>query len=139
MPDTVDEMADADREDDFELVQISNPRPPPPTSFSVANTSRKHICTTPNVFPEFFTLVLREGEPLDYLTATRGIVSVLGIVRKLQPSIVPNVPCVLKNVASVKSLSVEFVDESLNTIKVGPDSSAAWIKLDLKCRSGLQY
>ena len=136
-----------DNDDGFELVQIPNPRPRPPASFDVANSRRKHVCTMPDVFPEYFTLVVREGEPLDHLTASRGLCSVLGLVRKLQPNIVPN-NCVVRNVQSLKSLSIEFVDESLNTIKVAPKSPAVWIKLDLKCRSstaaaaapgGMQY
>ena len=125
-------------EDDFELVQVPNPFPRPPSVFTVANTTRKHICTLPNIFPEYFTLILREGEPIDYLTSVRGHGSVLGIVRKLQPNIVANT-CVVKNVQMLKSLSIEFVDASLNTIKVALESPSVWIKLDLKCHSGQQY
>jgi len=128
----------ASDDEEFDFVQIPNPTPRPPSSFFVANIQRKHICTIPNIFPEYFTLILREGEPLDYLTPVRGLVSVLGLVRKLQPNIVSNA-CVVKNVQMLKSLSVEFVDESLNTIKAAPGSPAIWIKLDLKCRSGQQY
>ena len=131
------DVVDEDGEE-FDFVQIPNQTPRPPTSFFVANTQRKHICTIPNIFPEYFTLILREGEPLDYLTTVRGLVSVLGLVRKMQPNIVSNA-CVVKNVQMLKSLSIEFVDESLNTIKVAPGSPAIWIKIDLKCRSGQQY
>jgi len=123
-----------DDDDGFELVQIPNPQPRPPASFDVANSRRKHVCTMPDVFPEYFTLVVREGEPLDHLTASRGLCSVLGLVRKLQPNIVPN-NCIVRNVQSLKSLSIEFVDESLNTIKVAARSPPVWIKLDLKCRA----
>ena len=125
-------------EDDFELVQVPNPFPRPPSFFTVANTTRKHICTLPNIFPEYFTLILREGEPIDYLTSVRGHGSVLGIVRKMQPNIVANT-CVVKNVQTLKSLSIEFVDVSLNTIKVALESPPVWIKLDLKCHTGQQY
>jgi hypothetical protein len=125
-------------EDDYELVQIPNPYPRPPKFFTVANSARKHICTLPNIFPEYFTLILREGEPIDYLTSVRGHGSILGIVRKMQPNIVANT-CVLKNVQTLKSLSIEFVDASLNTIRVALESPPVWIKLDLKCHSGQQY
>ena len=125
-------------EEDFDLVQIPNPYPRPPKSFTVANNARKHICSLPNIFPEYFTLILKEGEPIDYLTSVRGHGSVLGIVRKMQPNIVANT-CVLKNVQTLKSLSVEFVDVSLNTIKVALESPPVWVKLDLKCHSGQQY
>jgi len=129
---------DDDDEDDFELVQVPNPLPRPPNFFTVANSVRPHICTPPNVFPEYFTLILREGEPLDYVTSVRGHGSILGIVRKMKPSIVANT-CVIKNVQTLKSLSLEFVDVSLNTIKVPLNAPSVWIKLDLKCRSGQQY
>jgi hypothetical protein len=131
-------QVDDDDEGDFVSVQIPNPFPRPPTSFTVANSKRKHICTPPNIFPEYFTLILREGEPIDYLTSVRGHGSVLGIVRKMQPNIVANT-CVVKNVATLKSLSIEIVDVSLNTIKVALESPPVWIKLDLKCHSGQQY
>lgn len=127
-----------DEDDDFDLVQIPNPYPRPPTSFTVANAKRKHICTPPNVFPDYYTLILKEGEPLDYLTTVRGHGSVLGLVRKMQPNIVSNT-CMLKNAQALKSLSIEFADESLNTIKAAPGSPAVWIKLDLKCQAGQQY
>ena len=129
---------DDDDDDDFDLVQIPNPHPRPPTSFTVANAKPKHICTPTNVFPDYYTLILKEGEPLDYLTKVRGHGSVLGLVRKMQPNIVSNT-CVLKNAQALKSLSVEFADESLNTIRAAPGSQAVWIKLDLKCQSGQQY
>jgi hypothetical protein len=125
-------------QDSFDIVDIPNPLPRPPTSFVVTNLPKKHICTMPNIFPDYFSLILREGEPLDYLTNSRGLCSVLGLIRKLQPQIVPNT-CIIKNVETVKSLSIEFVDESLNTIKVGPNDPPVWIKLDFRCKTGTNY
>ena len=130
-----------DEDDDFDefmIVQVPNPNPRPPVSYTVTNTERKHICTAPNIFPEFCTLLLKEGEPTDYLKS-RGLCSVLGMVRKLQPNIVSNASCVLKNGQSLKSLSVEFVDESENTFKVPLNSQPIWIKLDIQCHGTTSY
>ena len=133
-----DEDEEDEDENEFMIVQVPNPNPRPPVSYTVANLPRKHICTTPNIFPEFCTLLLKEGEPTDYVKS-RGLCSVLGMVRKLQPNIVSNANCVLKNCQSLKSLSVEFVDESENTFKVPLESPAIWIKLDIQCHSSSSY
>jgi hypothetical protein len=99
----------------------------------VANSIRQHICTNdPATFPENYTLIVREGEPLDYIS-TRGLCSVLGIVRKTgQPNVLSN-KCVIRAAGGggVKSLSVEIVDEFLNTFK-NRGRKAMWIKLILK-------
>jgi len=114
-------------------VVINNPDRRPPTEYIVANSIRQHICTNdPATFPENYTLIVREGEPLDYIS-TRGLCSVLGIVRKTgQPNVLSN-KCVIRAAGGggVKSLSVEIVDEFLNTFK-NRGRKAMWIKLILK-------
>ena len=123
-------------EDAYELVRIVNPIPRRAATFSVVKSGPRGRCLTPNNFPEFCTLILREGEPIDYL-AERGYVSVLGMVRRIQPSVVPNV-CILRNVHRTTTLSIEFVDEGLHTFIIKTDNPAvppvdAFIKLDLRC------
>jgi hypothetical protein len=122
--------ATATATEEFETITIANPRPRPPKYFTVANRVQQHICTKPAIFPEYCTLILKEGEPQDYLSS-RGLCSVLGLVRKSQPNIVSN-NCILRNAQTIKNLSIEFVDEALNTFKV-TGNKAIWIKLDFKC------
>ena len=123
-----------DEEEEFETITIANPKPRPPQYFVVANRVQHHICTKPDIFPEYCTLILKEGEPQDYLSS-RGLCSVLGLVRKSQPNIVSN-NCILRNAQSIKNLSIEFVDEALNTFKV-TGNKAMWIKLDFKCSANM--
>ena len=94
-------------------------------------------CQKPANFPEYCTLLLKEGEPNDYL-AERGFVSVLGILRKSQPGVVPNF-CVIKNIHRTSTLCIEFVDEGLNTFTLSPAAEGqpptpdAFVKLDVRC------
>ena len=112
-------------------MEISNPLPRPPTSFVVANSEKKHICTAPEKFPDYCTILITQGEPEDFV-ATRGLCCVLGIIRKASPNIVPN-KCVIKRFQNLKYISLEFVDESLNTFKIAADANPMWIKLDVSC------
>jgi hypothetical protein len=112
-------------------IEIANPRLKPATKFIVANSTRVHICTPPDTFPEYCTIILKEGEPVDYVSV-RGLCSVLGIVRKPQPSIVSN-KCVVKNIRNMSYFSIELIDEALNTFKIKPDGNPMWIKIDLRC------
>ena len=126
---------DADDDDDAEMfiqVEIDNPFPRPPTSFMVANSVKKHICTQPEQFPEHCTILLKEGEPDDYVTS-RGLCCVLGIIRKSSPNIQSNTKCIIKRFQTLKYISLEFVDESLNTFKIAPEARPMWIKIDLSC------
>jgi hypothetical protein len=110
---------------------INNPARRPPTEYFVANASQPHICTDPATFPENCTLIVREGDPSDYLS-TRGPCSILGIIRKSrQPNIISN-GCVLRANQKVNSLSIEIIDDSLNTFKI-TGNTEMWIKLDLQC------
>jgi len=113
-----------------ETVVINNPARRPPTKYPVANTAEIHVCTNPNSFPENCTLVIREGEPFDYL-ATRGLCSVLGMVRKSrQPNVLTN-DCVLKFGPNLSSLSLEIIDNAFNTFRI-TGTKSMWIKLDLQ-------
>jgi hypothetical protein len=135
LPEVDDVPANVQEEDEeFETITIANPHIRPPQHFVIANSVPKHICTRPNIFPEYCTLILKEGEPQDYITQ-RGLCSVLGLVRKSQPNIVSN-NCILRNVQTVKNLSIEFVDEGLNTYKV-TGTKPMWLKLDFQCKSNM--
>ena len=113
-----------------ETVVINNPARRPPTKYPVANAAEIHICTDPNSFPENCTLVIREGEPFDFL-ASRGLCSVLGMVRKSrQPNVVSN-DCVLKFGPNLSSLSLEIIDNAFNTFRI-TGTKSMWIKLDLQ-------
>ena len=119
------------REEAFEMVRVPNPIPRRAAAFSVATSGPRGRCLKPANFPEFCTLVLQEGEPNDYMTE-RGYVSVLGMVRKAQPSVVPN-ECRLKNVHRTTTLSIEFVDEGLHTFLIPAGQPDAFVKIDLRC------
>ena len=74
---------------------------------------------------------MREGEAIDYL-ATRGYCSVLGLVRKeKQPNVLSN-GSFLRAGQNLNSLSIEIVDDALNTYKIIGEKSM-WIKLNLQC------
>jgi len=123
----------ADDENYFVQVEIDNPNPRPPSYFPVANHERKHICTQPDLFPEHCTILIKEGEPTDYV-ASRGLCCVMGIIRKTLPNIVSN-KCIIKRFQTLKYLSLEFVDESLNTFKIDADSRPMWLKIDVSCNT----
>jgi hypothetical protein len=125
-----DEHLDRDVEEFIEM-EVGNHLPRPPTSFVVANSDKKHICTVPDKFPDYCTILINQGEPEDYV-ATRGLCCVLGLIRKSSPNIVPN-KCVIKRFQNLKYISLEFVDESLNTFKIDADTNPMWIKLDVSC------
>jgi len=113
-----------------ETVVIKNPARRPPLNYPVANAPKVHICTDPNSFPENCTLVIREGEPFDYL-ASKGTCSVLGVVRKSrQPNVLSN-DCVLKFGPNLSSLSLEIIDNAFNTFQ-NTGTKSMWIKLDLQ-------
>jgi hypothetical protein len=118
--------------DEFLQIEIDNPKPRPPTTFNVASNVTKHICTVPEVFPDYCTVIVKEGEPDDYVSS-RGPCSVLGIIRKNVPNIVSNKKCIVKRFQTLKYISLEFVDESLNTFKIAPNVNPMWIKLDVSC------
>ena len=121
-----------DDDEYFIQVEINNPLPRPPASFTVANHSRKHICTAPEKFPDQCTIILKEGEPDDYVTS-RGLCCVLGIIRESAPNIQSNSKCIIKRFQTLKYISLEFVDESLNTFKIESGIQPMWIKIDLSC------
>jgi hypothetical protein len=123
---------DGDDDEQFIQVEINNPFPRPPTSFMVANAAKKHICTAPEKFPDHCTILLKEGEPDDYVTS-RGLCCVLGIIRKSTPNIQSNTKCIIKRFQTLKYISLEFVDESLNTFKIASSVQPMWIKIDLSC------
>ena len=116
---------------DEQVETINNPDRRPPVDYVVANTQRVHVCTNPNQFPENCTLIVREGEPYDYID-TKGTCSILGLLRKSrEPNIISN-KCVLRAGQHLNSLSIEIIDDSLNTFK-NLENTAVWVKLDLLC------
>jgi hypothetical protein len=118
-------------------IEIDNPEPRPPANFLVANVMRPHICTPPHEFPAYCTVIVKEGEPTDYV-ATRGLCSILGLIRDKQPNVVSN-KCIVKNIKNMKYLSIEFVDQALNTFKIQPNNNPMWIKIDLRASRNVYY
>ena len=118
---------------DETTIVINNPDRRPATDYIVANSIRPHTCSNPLTFPDNCTLIVREGEPTDYL-ATRGYCSVLGLFRKeKQPSVLSN-GSFLRAGQNLNSLSIEIVDDALNTYMITGETSM-WIKLNLQCTS----
>jgi len=117
---------------DFMEVEIDNPQPRPPTTFPAANEGPRGRCDPGNRFPQFCTIVLREGERTDYLSE-RGFCSVMGVMREKTPNVVSNL-CTLKN-TGLTYLSIEFIDQGLNTFKIAenPGTLPAFVKLDFVC------
>ena len=94
-------------------------------------------CGPPLEFPALCTIVLKEGEPFDYL-AGRGYCSVLGLFREAEPKVVSN-RCVVK-IGHLRQLSLQFLAESLAafTLPLRDDEDRpgfpAWIKLTVFVR-----
>jgi hypothetical protein len=126
-----------EEENSWMEIEIDNPQPRPTANFLVANSIRPHICTPPNSFPAYCTLLIKEGEPVDYISQ-RGACSILGIIRNRQPNIYTN-KCIVKNVKNMKHIAIEFVDEAFNTFKIAADSPSMWIKLDLRTTKNVYY
>jgi hypothetical protein len=117
----------------FEILRIPNPIPRRAQTFALLkNEPTIRINPIPAGFPTEFSIILREGEPLDYI-ADRGFVSVLGIVRAASPRIISN-KCLIKNTNQrISQLRVEFLDSHLNSWKP-PGALDAYFKLDFVCR-----
>ena len=129
---------DVDEEvDPWMEIEIDNPQPRPNANFLVANVQRNHICTPPHEFPQYCTVLLKEGEPSDHIS-TRGACSILGIIRNRNPNIVPN-KAVVKNIKNMKHVAIEFIDEAFNTFKLQPNSASMWIKIDLRADRNVYY
>ena len=129
---------DVDEEvDPWMEIEIDNPQPRPNANFLVANVQRNHICTPPHEFPQYCTVLLKEGEPSDHIS-TRGACSILGIIRNRNPNIVPN-KAVVKNIKNMKHVAIEFIDEAFNTFKLQPNSAPMWIKIDLRADRNVYY
>ena len=137
--DPVDAAEEEEEEEDspWMEIEIDNPQPRPTSTFLVANSNRQHICTPPNTFPAYCTLLIKEGEPVDYISH-RGACSILGIIRNRQPNIYTN-KCIVKNIKNMKHIAIEFVDEAFNTFKLAADSPSMWIKLDLRTTKNVYY
>ena len=120
-------------------VQIPNPVPKPPERFPVLNFKERERCVPAADFPANCTVVLKEGEPRDYI-AGRGLVSVMGILRKFQPNIVSNL-AVFNNVHRAKLLHVEFIDESFNSYRVpvaDPEAEPPVVSVDMFAKIDLK-
>ena len=119
--------------DPFEILRIPNPIPRRAQTFALLkNEPTIRINPVPAGFPTEFSIILREGEPLDYI-ADRGFVSVLGIVRAASPRIISN-KCLIKNTnRRISQLRIEFLDSHLNSWKP-PGALDAYFKLDFVCQ-----
>ncbi len=125
-------------EDPWMEIEIDNPLPRPAQRFIVANSRRPHVCTPPNTFPAYCTVLIKEGEPTDHVSI-RGACSILGLIRERQPNIVSN-KAIVKNIKNMKYLAIEFIDEAFNTFKLPADASPMFIKIDLKAvRTNVYY
>ena len=125
-------------EDPWMEIEIDNPLPRPAQRFIVANSRRPHVCTPPNTFPAYCTVLIKEGEPTDHVSI-RGACSILGLIRERQPNIVSN-KVIVKNIKNMKYLAIEFIDEAFNTFKLPADASPMFIKIDLKAvRTNVYY
>ena len=124
----------------FMNVQILNPEPRPTNNFTVWNRTEAAVCGIAAEFPAVCTILLKEGEPTDYIV-NRGYCCVLGVVRTENPRIVPNA-CVIKN-NYIRQLSLQFLSESLTTFVLpvtapdGTPNRPIWLKLAVKCRPHL--
>jgi hypothetical protein len=92
-------------------------------------------CSWPESFPKNYVILLREGEPTDYV-ADRGAASILGIITESCATF-PAVDIRQWNV--VESLHLEFVDSNMETFKLSSETvkfenrpEAAYVQADLK-------
>jgi hypothetical protein len=142
-----DDDDDDDHDDDdepeeilgeFEVIQIPNPTPRRPRTFeTLKNAPTVRLHPAPIAFPLDFTLLVREGEPLDYI-ADRGYVSILGQIRSNPPHVVPN-KCLLKNTGQrISQFKIEILDSHMNSWKLAEVENnrqrAAYFKLDFFCK-----
>ena len=123
---------------EFEVIQIPNPTPRRPRTFeTLKNAPTVRLHPAPIAFPLDFTLLIREGEPLDYI-ADRGYVSILGQICSNPPHVVSN-KCLLKNTGQrISQFKIEILDSHMNSWKleeVNDDRQrAAYFKLDFFCK-----
>ena len=123
---------------EFEIIQIPNPTPRRPRTFeTLKNAPTVRLHPAPIAFPLEFTLLVREGEPLDYI-ADRGYVSILGQICSNPPHVVSN-KCLLKNTGQrISQFKIEILDSHMNSWKleeVNDDRQrAAYFKLDFFCK-----
>jgi hypothetical protein len=119
---------------EFDIIQIPNPTPRRPRTFeTLKNAPTVRLHPAPVAFPLEFTLLVREGEPLDYI-ADRGYVSILGQIHNNPPHVVPN-KCLLKNTGQrISQFNIEILDSHMNSWKLAEVENdrqrAAYFKLD---------
>ena len=123
---------------EFDVIQIPNPTPRRPRTFeTLKNAPTVRLHPAPIAFPLEFTLLVREGEPLDYI-ADRGYVSILGQIRSNPPHVIPN-KCLLKNTGQrISQFKIEILDSHMNSWKLAEVDDdrqrAAYFKLDFFCK-----
>ncbi len=133
-----DDIEEEEEEDPFMEIEIDNPEPRPVKNFLVANSLRPHnMCTPPHTFPPYCTVLVKEGDPTDFI-ASRGLCSILGIIRDKQPNIVSN-KCIVRNIKNMKYIAIEFIDGALNTFKIAAGGRPMWIKIDLRVIKNAYY
>jgi hypothetical protein len=123
---------------EFDVIQIPNPTPRRPRTFeTLKNAPTVRLHPAPIAFPLEFTLLVREGKPLDYI-ADRGYVSILGQIRSNPPHVIMN-KCLLKNTGQrISQFKIEILDSHMNSWKLAEVDDdrqrAAYFKLDFFCK-----
>ena len=121
--------------EDFNLIQFPNPIPPTQSRFFIPlQKEPRPRCPRPIDFPDFCNIILREGEPIDYIIE-RGYVSILGILKSQTPRLLSNY-CLLRNTGQrISMLQVEFLDSHLNSWFPRPDQEPLFFKIDFLCET----
>jgi len=123
--------------DPFETVTVANPELQPPSQFTVLRTDYPGKCSKPTDFPSNYSLLLEEGEPLDYI-AERGFVSLLGLMSGTRPSYANG--SFLKNLQHSRVLHLEILDQSQHPYKIPvsrpfSEDSDGFLRLTVTCQS----
>jgi hypothetical protein len=93
----------------FESVEVPNPEIRPASHFTLLRTDYPGRCSVPEDFPKKYSLLLCEGEPLDFVES-RGYLSLLGLMAGSKPSFVNG--AILKNLQNARLLHIEILDQS---------------------------
>ena len=111
--------------------------PRPLRNFVLWNKNPSYVCGRLENFPQVCTILLKEGEPLDYV-ADRGYCSVLGIMREAEPKTVSNI-CRVKN-NHIRQFTLQFLSNSLTLFTLpeqkadGTANNSAWLALVVVCK-----
>jgi hypothetical protein len=99
----------------FETISISNPELQPPAEFTVLRSDYPARCSKPRDFPTHYSLILAEGEPLDYISQ-RGFLSLLALMNGTRPVYANG--SLLKNLQHSRLLHIEIIDQSQHSYRI---------------------